>query len=233
MMTETITPIIATSLLWLSTLTFIILYYRRLRLVNIEYSEARNVVEGIVITFKSRYDALSSELHQLKTQISVVQSDTQEMVEKTSQFNKLMENGLEEYENLKKPTSDISKSLTALQEDIKKLKDTQESLEYKISSSVSRLPPTTRQQPSIARDNTNSEVDSGLTETENIVLEFLLSEGPKTAKEVEVKIGKTREHTARLMKKLWQEGYVERETHKIPFTYSASAALRNLEKTST
>jgi len=113
------------------------------------------------------------------------------------------------------------------------LKEAQEALQSKVSSSLSLKSPMTSPQSDATKENSTSSINSKLTETENIVLQFLLSEGPKTAREVEAKIEKTREHTARLMKKLWQEGYVERETHKIPFTYRAAGALRNLENPST
>jgi len=49
------------------------------------------------------------------------------------------------------------------------------------------------------------------------------------APKVEKKIRKTREHTARLMKKLWQEEYIERDTNRKPFTYRPTKKL--LKKT--
>ena len=54
-----------------------------------------------------------------------------------------------------------------------------------------------------------------------------------TAPKVEKKIGKTREHTARLMKKLWQEGYIERDTHRMPFRYRPTKRLKKLLKKET
>jgi DNA-binding MarR family transcriptional regulator len=71
---------------------------------------------------------------------------------------------------------------------------------------------------------------SRLTETERWVLHMLVEAGSMTAPKVEKKIGKTREHTARLMKKLWKEGYVERDTHKMPFTYRATKKLKEILK---
>ncbi|MEM4297120.1 MAG: winged helix-turn-helix domain-containing protein [Nitrososphaerota archaeon] len=47
----------------------------------------------------------------------------------------------------------------------------------------------------------------------------LLREGPKTSREIEKHIGKSREHTARLLKKLYDEGIVERDVSKRPFKY--------------
>jgi chromosome segregation ATPase len=67
-----------------------------------------------------------------------------------------------------------------------------------------------------------------LTDTEVAVLEFLLKEGPKTAPEIKEKIDLSREHTARLMKRLYEEGYLERETGKLPFKYSVKKEMEAL-----
>jgi len=40
----------------------------------------------------------------------------------------------------------------------------------------------------------------------------------------------SREHTARLMKKLYEAGYVERETKKIPFEYRIKNEMKKLLK---
>lgn len=67
---------------------------------------------------------------------------------------------------------------------------------------------------------------TNLTETERQVLQILAKEGQKPAPELKTIIGRTREHTARLMKKLFNEGYVERDVSKIPFTYKISEKIR-------
>jgi DNA-binding MarR family transcriptional regulator len=69
-----------------------------------------------------------------------------------------------------------------------------------------------------------------LTDTEISVLEMLAAEGSKTAPEIKEKVQLSREHTARLMKKLYEEGYLERETNKIPFKYSVKKEMENLLK---
>ena len=65
-----------------------------------------------------------------------------------------------------------------------------------------------------------------LTPTEMKVLRVLATSGPKSASEIKEVIGKTREHSARLMKKLFLEGYVERDTTTIPYTYRLSKKIR-------
>jgi predicted transcriptional regulator len=63
-------------------------------------------------------------------------------------------------------------------------------------------------------------LNSITTPTELQVLTLLANEGPKSAPEIGKFVGRSREHTARLMKKLFDEGYVRRDQTRIPFRYS-------------
>jgi predicted transcriptional regulator len=63
-------------------------------------------------------------------------------------------------------------------------------------------------------------LNSITTPTELQVLTLLAAEGPKSAPEIGRFVGRSREHTARLMKKLFDEGYVRRDQTRIPFRYS-------------
>lgn len=65
-----------------------------------------------------------------------------------------------------------------------------------------------------------------LTPTEVQVIKTIAQQGPKSSGELRPVIGKTREHTGRLMKKLHVEGYVDRES-TIPFRYSISERVKN------
>ena len=47
----------------------------------------------------------------------------------------------------------------------------------------------------------------------------LITEGPMTSRDIQITIGRTREHTSRMMKKLFEEGFVERNMKTKPFTY--------------
>ena len=58
------------------------------------------------------------------------------------------------------------------------------------------------------------------TPTELQVLTMLAKDGPKSAPEIGTVLGRSREHTARLMKKLFEEGYIRRDQTRIPFRYS-------------
>ncbi|MBI1828829.1 MAG: helix-turn-helix transcriptional regulator [Thaumarchaeota archaeon] len=47
----------------------------------------------------------------------------------------------------------------------------------------------------------------------------LITEKPMTSCDIQIIIGRTREHTSRMMKKLFEEGLVERNMQTKPFTY--------------
>ena len=48
----------------------------------------------------------------------------------------------------------------------------------------------------------------------------LITTAPMTSRDIQVKLRKSREHTSRLMKKLYVDGYVKRNTESKPYTYS-------------
>jgi len=47
----------------------------------------------------------------------------------------------------------------------------------------------------------------------------LITEKPMTSRDIQITIGRTREHTSRMMKKLFEEGLVERDMQTKPFAY--------------
>ena len=74
-----------------------------------------------------------------------------------------------------------------------------------------------RTDPSVVQPGS---LNSITTPTELQVLTLLADAGPKSAPEIGKFVGRSREHTARLMKKLFDEGYVRRDQTRIPFRYS-------------
>ena len=48
----------------------------------------------------------------------------------------------------------------------------------------------------------------------------LITNKAMTSRDIQVTLKKSREHTSRLMKKLFEEGYVQRNTETKPYTYS-------------
>ena len=70
-------------------------------------------------------------------------------------------------------------------------------------------------------------VDEEKVEGQNGTTDYilkLLAEKPRTSREVQHAIGRTREHTARLMKKLSDSGLVSRDMNSKPFLYGITEA---------
>ena len=50
----------------------------------------------------------------------------------------------------------------------------------------------------------------------------LITNKPMTSRDIQITLKRSREHTSRLMKKLFEDGFVERNTESKPYTYSIS-----------
>jgi archaellum component FlaC len=126
----------------------------------------------------------------------------------------------------------ILSGLSGLEIKIKDIEASQETLKVKITGFEEQIqkfntaPPEMRSEPVmlIRRDKAMA----ALTDTEIAVLEMLSKEGAKTGPEIKERVHLSREHTARLMKKLYEEGYLEREEGKIPFRYSIKKEMESL-----
>jgi len=67
----------------------------------------------------------------------------------------------------------------------------------------------------------------GLNSTEVEVLR-MLAEKPMTAPEIGRRLGKSREHVARTMNKLYRGGYVDRNVQSIPYVYTSVVMSRHV-----
>ena len=59
----------------------------------------------------------------------------------------------------------------------------------------------------------------GYQNATDYVLKLITSKS-MTSRDIQITLGRSREHTSRLMKKLFEDGYVKRNTNSKPYTYS-------------
>jgi hypothetical protein len=90
------------------------------------------------------------------------------------------------------------------------------------SEIVSRVPPSNK-----LTQDTSEKKQLGGTELEALRIVFE-GRGRISAKEIQQKIDRTREHTARMMSSLYREGLVERDITARPFSYSITQKGRDL-----
>ena len=206
-------------------------YYKQLRRVQREYEKAEQVVEDIVLSFNRQIRQEAGKLELVAYKVEAVSSKSDKALRKAEEVDKKL---VPLESKIGVTLEEREKLLMRLDEVDKKVRDTvvsQEALTAKISTMEEQtqqfsLFPEAKIEAVIPIKR--EKVLAPLTETELSVLEMLSLEGPKTAPEIKGKIKLSREHTARLMKKLYESGYLERETSKIPFKYSVKKEMEKL-----
>ena len=208
-------------------------YYRQIRKAQREYEKAKEAVEDVILSFNRelKREADKLEIMAFKVEGSASKADTGlkriDAIEKKIAPFEAQVNAISEY------NANILARLTDVDTKIRDIGASHETLKTKITAldeqvQKSLTSPEVMGEPviPIKRDKAMA----ALTDTEVTVLEMLSMEGSKTAPEVKVRVQLSREHTARLMKKLYEKGYLERETGKIPFKYSVKKEMEKLLK---
>ena len=224
--------LVATSALLIATVLAVFLYYRRLKTLRYEYERARGVVEDIVV-------GVDTQFRRQRDRVLYVA----EKVEAASLENKKVVNRIVDYEGrltgLTKVVGDVpqieerfSGQLMAMRSEVEGIKEAQNKVMQKLGE-IEKI----KQEPYVPEVKIEAAIPikrekalEPLTETELMVLETIGKEGEKTAPDIREKIGLTREHTARLMKKLYKDGYLERDTHKMPYIYRLKEEMQKLLK---
>ncbi|MDH5462131.1 MAG: MarR family transcriptional regulator [Candidatus Bathyarchaeota archaeon] len=202
-----------------------VLYYKRIRELREKYEDARDVVGDIVVSFNTQLQRYEDKLDAISHEATVLSSDhdktRSEVKEHGEQLKKIVSriNVFSAIER-KVPAKiqDANRRLESLVASQKEIAEKIEELE-RFKEKVSTAPRAEKAKVEAPIPIKREKALAPLTETELRVLEILAENGPKTAPKVREEIELTREHTARLMKKLYEEGYLERGVQKIPYTY--------------
>ncbi|MDR0493145.1 MAG: MarR family transcriptional regulator [Nitrososphaerota archaeon] len=204
---------------------------RELKRESAKFDTMVSKVEGSYTTADVSYrkaETIERKIEPIETQLDVLvqsyQAMSQEITENQTeniQYNSNVLSGLSGLEvklkNIDATQETLKTKITDLEEQIKKIVNTPPPQSQVIAEVM--LPPIP-----IKRDKALAT----LTDTEIQVLEMLSKEGSKTAPEIKERVHLSREHTARLMKKLYEEGYLEREAGKLPFRYSIKKEMEAL-----
>lgn len=208
-------------------------YYRQLQKIRKEYENAKEIIEDITLSFNrqlkqeaeklgfvvykvdaidSKSDAAKKEIEEVNKKIGTLEAKVGSLVNEKESATKRVEEIAKELQESLASQKDLATRISTIEERVKypvAVTDTKIEAVIPIKKEKALAP---------------------LTETELSVLDMLVSEGPKTAPEIKDRIKLSREHTARLMKKLYEEGYLDRDTAKIPFKYSIKEEMRKLLK---
>jgi len=233
-------------------------YYKQIRLAHQEYVKARDFIQDIVLSFDRELKRESAKFDSMTTKVDGAFTTSEVSYRKAESIEKQVEPLTSQIISLNQSYQDMSAAVTeniaestqsnkavisglaGLEVKLKDIEAFQEILKTRIVEYEEKLeklaaaPPQIQMQAApvdaalppilIKRDKALA----ALTETEIAVMEMLSKEGSKTAPEIKERVQLSREHTARLMKKLYEEGYLEREAGKIPFRYSLKKEMEAL-----
>ena len=208
-------------------------YYRQIRKAKKEYEKAKEAVEDIVLSFNRELKREADKLEIMAYRVEGTTSKADAGLKRVESIEKKVAPFESQIKAIAENSADMLARVTDVDEKMRDAEATHETLKAKISGLEEQvqkffLVPEGKSEPviPIKRDKAMA----ALTDTEVAVLEMLSMEGDKTAPEIKDRVHLSREHTARLMKKLYEEGYVERETGKIPFKYSVKKEMAKLLK---
>jgi len=234
-MAEFVTALIG--VLLATTVAASVEYYRQIRKAQKEYEKARDIVDDIVLSFDRELKREADRLELVANREEGNSSKADTSLKKVDIVEKKLlplENQINEISHR---NANILSGLTGLESKIKELEVSRGTLLSKIAAfeeQIQKFSVDSELKVEPVIQIKREKAMSALTDTEITVLEMLSSEGSKTAPETKDRVHLSREHTARLMKKLYEEGYLEREIGKIPFRYSIKREMGNiLKKTET
>jgi len=192
-----------------------IIFYRRIKLAQQEYEDSKNTVRNITFGFTRLTRRLERSIESIGKEVSQAQLIATEAFKASSEAKEATLKGLEGVKQLKGKVDSNEETLETMKKEIHKL---------------ATRPRVVVPRPELDAPIPVQEQDvlSQLTDTELEVLEMIVDVGEGTVPEIRAAINKTREHTARLLKKLYDKGYVDRNTSGMPYRYSIRKEIRDL-----
>ena len=217
----TLSLLISFLLLLISAFIFTLQAYRLKRITQ-EYKKSKSLLSDIILSFNDQLRKNEARIEKIE---SVIESSLKE--EKISEFKSTV---LKLESEVQKIKDAMTQELSSIRENIRLLDERLKSLGQELES---------RKNVEISEEPIESAIPikresvlSSLNETELKVLKFLADEGKKTALQIRDRFNFSREHSARLLNKLYENGYLERETSSKPFLYGIKKEMLNLLKNS-
>lgn len=170
-------------------------------------TESASLVGSIVSALTSRLEVSESVVNDLRAEFDTIEERTHEVEDDQKDLRSSYVRLLQRLEEIL-----INDRKLILELEQVKLK-LSSSPEGDISGTLTT--PLGRTGPHISEED----ILGRLTDTERQTIEILAREGPKRAPDLGRRLRKSREHTSRLMKKLYLEGYIDRESSRAPYRY--------------
>ena len=188
--------------------------YKRVVMAQAEYEDSKDAVRNISSGFTRQVKRMESELDRIEREALQAKYMANEAMNSGRGAGDATLKGLEKVVELSDRVDNIESSIESMRGDLQKI-----AAQPRIVHQI----PVTAPIP-VEGDNILQQI----TGTELEVLKMIVDLGEGTVPEIKDVIDKTREHTARLLKKLYEKGYIDRNTSSMPYRYSIRKEIREL-----
>lgn len=198
------------------------LVLRRLDISRMSYHEARQLLSSMVASLSARIHQNEILTKELSEQLQILSTNQARLTAQgqTADKERLLEYMQDSMTNVRR----FIEKVDVLQKNLKSVETEFREMRKHVDEVTSVQHVDFANQPTPVGVVTKDTI-TALSDTERGVLELLVT-GPKAAPEIGRLMTKSREHTARLMKSLHEQGFVERETHRQPYEYRLNDKVR-------
>jgi len=207
----------ATLMLFAVTTIASFIYYKRISQAREEYEESRDIVKGIMNGFTRQILRLTDAISNFESDAAEANIAANQALEVSKEAVEASKSGIDERRLITQKLENTEKSIEEIRNEIQELS--------KRPAPRLQTVPINAPIPLQQKD-----VLDQLTPTEFNVLTLIDELGEVSVPEIREKIEKTREHTARLLKKLFDKGFIDRNTNSMPYRYHLRKEIMELVK---
>jgi prefoldin subunit 5 len=188
--------------------------YQRVIMAQEEYEDSKDVVRNISSVFTRQVKKMESELNRIESEALQAKYMANQAMTSDQGIGDATLKGFEKVKELSDRVDTIETSIESMRGDLQKIAS-----QPRVVQQVPVNAPIPVEGDNILQQITGTELE---------VLKMIVDLGEGTVPEIKDVIGKTREHTARLLKKLYEKGYIDRNTSSMPYRYSIRKEIREL-----
>lgn len=205
----------ATASLLAVTVAASFIYYRRIKQAQGEYEGAKDLVKSITLGFTKQLSKITKSVKQIEEEAVESKQVSKEALKISTEALDTAREGLKGSKNLEERIKETEKTMESIKTDIQKLAESYRAPATKIDMET----PIPLKQDAVLEQ---------LTPTEIEVLAIIEELGEGSVPEIRERIKKTREHTARMLKKLYEKGFIDRNTSSMPYRYYIRKEIKEL-----
>jgi hypothetical protein len=205
----------ATACLFAVTVVASFIYYQRIKQAQEEYEGSKDVIRSITVGFTQQIARITRSLRNIERDASDARIIASEAMKVSQEASESAKENEEERRRLSEKIGETEKALSDMKEEMQKLSMRPVAMPARADVDA----PIPLKQDAVLDQLTPTELD---------VLGLIEEMGEGSVPQIRERIGKTREHTARLLKKLFERGFIDRNTSGMPYRYYIRKEIREL-----